>query len=251
MTDTILITGGTGKFGRKFVTHFAAKGWTVIFTSTSQERAATFIAENELPSNVHAFESDLSQKNAAVKLIEKIQQAGLEINHLVNNARSLDSLKTNELGQTEREDFQSEYLMDVIVPYELSMALSNVQPEKLKTITNIGSQYGVVAANPHLYDDYPKQAPIQYGVAKSALGHLTKELAVRLADKHIRVNCIAYGGVEGRVGEDFLKRYAELSPSRRMLKEEELVGPLELLVSDHCYAVTGHTLSADGGWTLW
>lgn len=251
MTDTILITGGTGKFGRRFVTHFAEKGWQVIFTSTNQSRAEAFISEQELSSNVWAIESDLSQENAARRLIETIQRAGMTVNHLVNNARSLASLQTNELGQTERKEFQTEYLMDVIVPYELSMALYNVQAKQLKTITNIGSQYGIVAANPHLYEDYPKQSPIQYAVAKAALGHMTKELAVRLADKHVRVNCVAYGGVEGRVDEKFRKRYADLSPSGRMLTEAELAGPLEAVIQDGSSAITGQTIIADGGWSLW
>jgi NAD(P)-dependent dehydrogenase (short-subunit alcohol dehydrogenase family) len=186
-----------------------------------------------------------------MNLIQAIQGSGYHVNHLVNNARSLDSLKTDSLGQTSREDFLAEYLMDVVVPYELSMGLFNAQPDQLCTITNIGSQYGVVAANPHLYDDYPKQSPIQYGVAKAALGHLTKELAVRMASKGVRVNCIAYGGVEGRVDEAFKARYAELTPSGRMLSESEILGPLDFLVQESSSSVTGQTLVADGGWSVW
>lgn len=251
MIETILITGGTGKFGRTFVSHFAKKGWQVVFTSTNQKRAESFIAEEQLPDNVFAIESDLMKVGAAQSLVQKIHAAGFHVNHLVNNARSLSSLKTNENGQTDREDFQSEYVMDVVVPYELSMALFNTQADQLRTITNIGSQYGIVAANPHLYDEYPKQSPIQYGVAKAALGHLTKELAVRLAGRQIRVNCVAYGGVEGRVDQAFRQRYADLTPSRRMLTESELVGPLETLIQDSSSAITGQTLVADGGWSLW
>lgn len=251
MTETILITGGTGKFGRRFVSHFADKGWQVVFTSTEQGRAEEFIAEAQLPDNVFAIESDLMAEGAALSLVQKVHEAGFFVNHLVNNARSLSSLRTNDHGQTERVDFQAEHLMDVVVPYELSMALYNSQADQLRTITNIGSQYGIVAANPHLYDEYSKQSPIQYGVAKAALVHLTKELAVRLADKHVRVNCVAYGGVEGRVDPAFKQRYADLTPSRRMLTESELVGPLEALVQDGSSAITGQTLVADGGWSLW
>lgn len=251
MTETILITGGTGKFGRQFVTYFASKGWQVIFTSTSQGRADEFIEQKRLPSHVVAIESNLMQLGAVDALVKHVGDLGFRINHLINNARSLSSLKTNEKGETDRSDFQAEYLMDVIVPYEMSMALSNAQPDELKTITNIGSQYGVVAANPSLYEDYPRQSPIQYGVAKAALSHLTKELGVRLADRKTRVNCVAYGGVEGRVDSEFLARYASLTPSRRMLSESEVVGPLIALIQDGSSAITGQTLIADGGWSLW
>lgn len=251
MRQTILITGGTGKFGRRFVEHFAEKKWRVFFTSTNEANARALVDELGSLEGLEPIVSDLTRPGAAEGVVQAIRDKGCQINHLVNNARSLDSLRTNALGQTDREDFLAEYLMDVVVPYELSMAFFNAQADQLHTITNIGSQYGLVAANPHLYNEYPKQSPIQYGVAKAALGHLTKELSVRMACKNVRVNCIAYGGVEGRVDESFKDRYAELTPSRRMLTESEVVGPLDFLVQQSSSSVTGQTLVADGGWTVW
>ena len=249
--QTILITGGTGKFGQKFVEHFSAEGWQVLFTSTNKTSADQLIEKLSLRDNVIAFVSDFTQPQAAANLVKNIHNAGYQINHLVNNARSVNSLKTDERGQASREDFAAEYLMDVVMPYELSIALFNTQPNPLRTITNIGSQYGMVAVNPHLYDDATKQSPIQYSVAKAALVHLTKELAIRFAHSNIRVNCVAYGGVEGRVDQAFKARYAKLVPSQRMLSEEDIVGPLALLVADNCQAINGQTIQADGGWTLW
>ncbi len=251
MTATILITGGTGKFGRQFVKHFANKGWQVLFTTTSQNNADSLIKELADDSCLIPLIVDFTQPQAVPDLIKRIQNTGYSINHLVNNARSLLFLQTDSLGQTSREDFLAEYLLDVVVPYELSIGLFNMQPDELSTITNIGSQYGIVAANPALYEDYPRQSPIQYGVAKAALIHLTKELAVRFADFDIRVNCIAYGGVSGRVDDSFEARYAKLTPSGRMLSESEIIGPLDFLVSDNCKAINGQTIQADGGWTLW
>ena len=249
--QTILITGGTGKFGRKFVEYFVGQGWQVLFTSTNQDNADRLIKELKNQDKVAFFIADLTQPEAAIQLVKDIKIAGYKVNHLVNNARSLEFLQTDALGQASRDDFMAEYLMDVVVPYELSVALFNMQPEPLKTITNIGSQYGIVAANPHLYDNPIKSSPIQYGVAKAALMHLTKELAVRFAADNIRVNCIAYGGVEGRVDTDFKARYAQLTPSRSMLAEADIAGPLAFLTADNCSAINGQTIQADGGWTLW
>src|SRR5690606_1248052 len=251
MKETILVTGGTGKFGRQFVKHFATKGWQVLFTTTCQDNADKLMRKVGSDYNLIPLIVDFTKPQAVQDIIKQVQDSGYTINHLVNNARSLDFLQTDSLGQTSREDFLAEYLMDVIVPYELSMGLFNTQPNELRTITNIGSQYGVVAANPALYEDYPKQSPIQYGVAKAAVGHLTKELAVRMAAKGVRVNCIAYGGVEGRVDDAFKARYAALTPSARMLAEDEVVGPLDFLVAQSSSAVTGQTLVADGGWSIW
>ena len=102
-----------------------------------------------------------------------------------------------------------EYVMHVAVPYELSIKLYLAQKEFLKTIINIGSQYGNVAVNPELYKNDLSNSPIQYSLAKSALHHLTKELAVRLSHSKIRVNCIAFG-VDGRVDNEFKNRYSNL-----------------------------------------
>ena len=132
-----------------------------------------------------------------------------------------------------------------------SLALTDLDGSRLAKVINIGSQYGLVAVNPHLYSDLSSQSPIHYGVAKAALVHLTKELSVRLASKQIYVNCVAYGGVEGRVNVDFQERYASLCPIGRMLNEDDLNGPIEFLLSDSSSGMTGHTLTVDGGWTLW
>ena len=141
--------------------------------------------------------------------------------------------------------------MAIVVPYELTMALAQQQNSRLESVVNIGSQYGVVAPNLNLYSEPVIESPLHYGVAKAGMGHLTKELAVRLAGQDIRVNCVAFGGVEGRVGDDFKKRYAALCPMGRMLNESDLAGPVDLLLSSASSAITGHTLVVDGGWSVW
>jgi NAD(P)-dependent dehydrogenase (short-subunit alcohol dehydrogenase family) len=92
---------------------------------------------------------------------------------------------------------------------------------------------------------------VHYGVVKAALIHLTKELAVRFADKNIRVNAVSFGGVEGRVDNQFKKRYADLCPNGRMLNDNDLTGAIDFLISRNSLAVTGHNLVVDGGWTIW
>ena len=118
-------------------------------------------------------------------------------------------------------------------------------------VGNIGSQYGSVAVNPALYMGTKRESPIHYGVAKAALSQLTKELAVRFADNGIQVNCIAYGGVEGRADDQFKQRYSKMVPMGRMLCEDEIVWPLDALLSKKSGPMTGQTLNFDGGWTIW
>ena len=141
------------------------------------------------------------------KIVDDLIDKKICLTHLVNNARSLAFVRPDSSGHVSRYQFTNELTLDVIVPYELSLQCSSSPSFQLESIVNIGSQYGIVAPNLSLYNDPKAESPIHYGVSKAALGHLTKELAVRLASSKVRVNCVAFGGVAGRVDAEFLKRY--------------------------------------------
>ena len=105
---------------------------------------------------------------------------------------------------------------------------------------------------------YARMASAITGGKASAVDfHILKEeckknsKALRLAKKSISVNCVAFGGVEGRENKAFMKRYSELCPSGRMLTEDEIFNPIEFLISNKTSGITGHILMVDGGWTVW
>jgi NAD(P)-dependent dehydrogenase (short-subunit alcohol dehydrogenase family) len=249
---TIVLTGVTGKFGLILCQHFLSAGDIVIGTARSQTALHTL--ENAMrdgTDNFHGVAVDFMTAQSVGQFCDAIASRGIRPDCLVNNARSLDFLSVPEDGVVGRQDFCNEYLMDVVIPYELTMKLALQKRSQLKRVVNIGSQYGVVAVNPNLYDAPDNQSPIQYSVAKAALMHLTKELAVRLARQKIQVNCVAFGGVRGRVDAQFEQRYAGLCPTGRMLDDDDIAGPVDALLSDGNGAITGQTVVADGGWSLW
>lgn len=252
MNRVVLITGGTGKFGRVLAAHFASHGWWVVTTSRDQARVDQLVTDiGRFGETVLGLAVDLQQPGSSQRLVDDLFARGVVITHLINNARSMSTLAVQPDGTTLREAFAGEFEMDVVVPYELTMSLARSASHRLKAVVNIGSMYGQVAPNPTLYDGSLDRSPIQYGVSKAGLHHLTRELAVRLAPQDIRINCVAFGGVEGRVDDGFLARYAQLVPSRRMLKEQEIIGPVDFLLGDASSSVNGHVLVADGGWSVW
>jgi NAD(P)-dependent dehydrogenase (short-subunit alcohol dehydrogenase family) len=249
---TILITGGSGKLGRTLVSHFLSQGDRVIATCQSDESLSNMTVDYLVyGANFIGLQADLSEMNFANSLLDRLALKETYPDCLINNARSLSYLKVQENGLVSRENFVNEYILDVVAPYELTMALVRQSGSQIRTVLNVGSQYGTVAANPSLYDDPTEQSLVHYGVAKAALAHLTKELAVRLAKAGVRVNCVAFGGVDGRVDPDFKSRYSRLCPSGRMLNPDEIIGPIDMLLSEKCSGITGHILAVDGGWTIW
>ena len=249
---TIVLTGVTGLIGQVLAEHFVASGDVIVGIGRSLD--SLNVIKSKLSGESQQFHSvnvDLSSENACNRLTEYLLSADLRPNCLINAARDASNLRLTSADKVARQNFIGELLMNIVVPYELSMALAQQSNSKLESIVNIGSQYGLVAPNLHLYSDPVKESPLHYGVAKAGLGHLTKELAVRLAKQNIRVNCVAFGGVAGRVGDDFKKRYSALCPMARMLNVSDLAGPVDFLVSSASSAITGHTLVVDGGWSIW
>lgn len=247
---SVLITGGTGRIGKVLVAHFLACGHVVVTTGRNKERLAE-ITDRAETSKLHFIEIDLEKEGAAAAIIDFLEKNHVKPNCLINNVRNLQHLKLNDRLMPDRRDWIGEFLLGVVAAYELAMGLTYMNGSALEAIINVASIYGIVAPNRRLYAEFAKDSPIHYGVVKAALIHLTKELAVRLADKNIRVNAVSYGGVEGRVDDQFKKRYAELCPNGRMLNDNDLIGAIDFLISQNSQAVTGHNLVVDGGWTAW
>ena len=119
---------------------------------------------------------------------------------------------------------------------------------KIGSIVNFSSTYGLVSSRPDLYDGSHKH--VAYGVSKAGVINLTKYLAVHLAP-NIRVNCVVPGGVLFKQSKKFRDSYSKLTPMKRMMHKHELNEVIEFLCSDNSSYTTGSVLVIDGGYTIW
>ncbi|MCX6407257.1 MAG: SDR family oxidoreductase [Propionibacteriales bacterium] len=92
-----------------------------------------------------------------------------------------------------------------------------------------------------------------YGASKSALIHVTEELAVELGPE-IRVNGVAPAVVKTRFAKALYEgREDEVSapyPLKRLGLPEDIAGVVGFLLSDDAGWLTGQTITADGGLLL-
>ena len=241
----VLLTGGTGLFGKIIVKALLESGYKVTFTTRSIDKGNQLLAKHNHSHNLEFKVVEFVDEQSITSFLDDCVNTGFT--HLINNARSIESLRVSN-NLTSCSSMQQEFFLAVILPYMLSTGFIDT----LKSIVNISSMYGVVPPNRNLYLDGYNSSPIQYGIAKSAQIHLTKELAVRLSERNVRVNSVSFGGIEGRVDSSFKERYSKLCPQGRMLVLEEIIEPiLFLLDKNKSSGMTGHNLVVDGGWSTW
>lgn len=251
---TIILTGGTGLIGKALTINLLKQGNKVVVTSRDPDKKK-FVFENKLEEFEDSFEIlelDYFNKSSIRCFIDDLIRLNIFPDSIIHNARSLDTLKIEKNGESSEENLLGEYKVGVIGPYLLNNSILNSSiGNNLKNIIIISSIYGVVGPTISLYEDFKFESPIQYGITKAAQIHLSKELAIRYADAGIRVNTVSLGGVEGRANEQFKKRYSNLTPLKDMLNLNEVIKPIDFLLSDGARGMTGHNLIVDKGWTLW
>ena len=253
MKKTILITGSNGKIGRILCNYFLANDdivVAIVSNRQSEDDLRQYLNSHVNINNLCIIVADLTVNESAHEIIKSVKNTKIQIDSIIHAARNRSFLHVSNQGVTSNACFINEFNLGVVSPYQLTMQLAQKTGQKLTSVVMLSSMYGVVAFNRGLYKEPDLETPIQYSVVKSSQIHLVKELAVRLAPK-TRVNSVAFGGVEGRADVEFIDKYSKLCPMGRMLQEEEIIGPIEFLLSEKSSSITGHNLIADGGWTTW
>jgi NAD(P)-dependent dehydrogenase (short-subunit alcohol dehydrogenase family) len=114
------------------------------------------------------------------------------------------------------------------------------------SIVFISSVYGVVGS----------AACVGYAMSKGAVQSATRALAMELAPRKIRVNCIAPGFVKSnmmnentfRFDEDYMKRLDAMHPLG-LGTPEDIAKSIVFLFSDMSKWITGTIMNVDGGFT--
>jgi NAD(P)-dependent dehydrogenase (short-subunit alcohol dehydrogenase family) len=253
---TILITGGTGALGKKICECFAKNGADLIILDRKDSKKYCESLERKYSIKTLAFKIDFLDKTKPYdELFNQIQNKFKKIDVLINNAafvgdEKLDGWNTKFENQTV-ESWRKAIEVNLTSIFELvkvTKKLFNVK-KNTSSIINISSIYGNIGPNYNLYKNTPINNPAAYAVSKSGLNQLTRWLASTLAPS-IRVNAVAIGGIKRNQPLNFINKYEQLTPLRRMAKEDDVLGILLLLSSDYSNYITGQTITVDGGFSI-
>jgi 3-oxoacyl-[acyl-carrier protein] reductase len=238
-----IIAGGSRGIGRSIALAFARAGANVSICARGE--AALRATETELRAcghKVHAATCDLADGPAVTAYVEAAARALGGIDCLVNNASGF-GLRDDEAG------WAASINVDLLAPVRASRAALPYLEKSRGSIIHISSISGLT---------HSARTP-PYGAVKAALIQLTLSQASALAQKQIRVNCIAPGSIEFPGGSWEQRKTSDPQLYNAILRSirfgrlgtpEEIANVALFLASSAASWVTGQTIAVDGGQML-
>jgi NAD(P)-dependent dehydrogenase (short-subunit alcohol dehydrogenase family) len=237
-----LVTGASSGIGRELARGLAQAGARVALAGRSSERLeATRQTIAEQGGEAVAFPGELGDLTTIEPLLGAINGRFGAVDILINCA---GMNQREPIAEVRPETFGRILDVNLRAPYFLAQA---VYPGMVARgggkIVNIGSlttSWGVGNLS-------------VYGLSKSAIGQMTRVMAVEWAANNIQVNCICPGWIETELTQplwaDAHRRrwILERVPAGRPGKPRDLVGMAIYLSSPAADFTTGQTFYIDGG----
>jgi NAD(P)-dependent dehydrogenase (short-subunit alcohol dehydrogenase family) len=240
-----LVTGGSRGIGRMIATGFLSQGAKVYISARKAEACDEAAKELSQFGTCISLPADVSTVEAARELAAEIGRRESALDILVNNAgaawgEAFDTFP--EKGWDKVVD------LNMKTPFFLTQAMHGLlkagakkQPAKVINIASIDG----ISVNP--WETY------SYSASKAGLIHLTKRMALRLAEDNIIVSGIAPGPFASemnKMARDHGDEVARRVPARRIGETEDMAGVAIYLASRAGDFVVGETIAVDGGVTI-
>jgi glucose 1-dehydrogenase len=114
---------------------------------------------------------------------------------------------------------------------------------------------GKIAIISSIHEELAPASSAPYNMAKAAINHLGRTMAIELAEYHINVNMINPGwidtpGERAFATEEELEEGGKSVPWGRLGRPDDIAAAVSFLVSNEADYITGATLRIDGGLVL-
>lgn len=241
-----LITGSSRGIGRAIAEHMARNGATVIVSSRTQSECDDVARAIEHGGGrAIAVAADVGKKDQLERLVAQTLGRCGQIDVLVCNAAT--NTHFGPLAKASDEAFDKMMAINVRSVWQLcNMVIPQMAARKDGTVIITSSIAGVMG-NPVIG---------LYGIAKSAINALVRNLATEWGPSNVRVNAIAPGLIKTEFAralwsDDKLRASREAAtPLRRIGEPDDIAGIAVMFASRAGAFITGQVLIADGGVTI-
>ena len=173
----VLVTGAARGIGRLAALKMAEQGCNLILHSRDTSHTASL--EEELKAkgiDCHSVAADLNDISSVLKMLEKIDTLGVDVDIVLNNAGFQIAYRTDYYN-TPADDYEVSLNVNTIAP---AMICYHFLPKMVER------GFGRIVNTTSGIDKEPEQAG--YSAAKAALDKITKDMASRLGGTGVAMN---------------------------------------------------------------
>ena len=246
-----LITGASSGIGRAIAVRFAKEGANVAInygSSAGQAEETLAMAQKANPAGKHfTVQADVSREDQVKSMFAKTLETFGSLDTLVNNAGIQKACPSHEI---ETADFDRIIGVNLRGPFLCSR-------EAIRHFLTRDGRGGVILNNSSVHETIPKPKYLSYSISKGGMENLTKTLALEYADRGIRVNAVGPGAIVTPINRAWIdnpKARGEVEshiPMGRAGDPAEIAALFAFLASDEASYITGQTIYACGGLTLY
>jgi glucose 1-dehydrogenase len=248
-----LITGASTGIGRAIAVRFAEEGASVAinFSRSAQEAEVTAKLVGDVQTRLNCgssmivVQADVSDETQVREMFKAAGETLGPLDILINNAGILMSAPSY---QAPMEEF------DRVLGVNLRGAFLCAR-EALNDFLARGTR-GVIVNNSSVHEIIPKPAYAAYSISKGGMENMTRSLALEYAGQGIRVNAVGPGAIVTPMNKAWIDDPEARAgveshiPMGRAGTPEEMAAVFAFLASDDASYITGQTIFACGGLTL-
>jgi len=243
----VIITGASSGIGKATAERFAGEGWEVCLVARRKELLEEIRAG--LPAGRHLVCAGAFEDPATAERIRAaVQQEWGSLDALVNSAGVYMSANVVDSPLDEWRK-----PLDIMVNGAVAMS---------RLAAGLMTTGGRIIHITSIHGDRVEKGASAYAMAKAAINHYCRGLALELAGRNILVNAIAPGfvdtpmsvvdGVNELESAWFRQNYVDGHhlPLRRAARPEEIAGVAYFLAGPDATYITGQVINVDGGFTI-
>jgi 3-oxoacyl-[acyl-carrier protein] reductase len=230
----VLVTGGSKGIGQAIIERCIADGFLPICVARGDYQGRN-------SEKVISIKRDLTEPSAAASVFTELDNRGINLDYLVNNAGSFVGKPLHELSPQEIDfQIQMNTRLPIMITKEFLLRLGAGGNMREGVVVNISSVSALSIA-----------ADTVYAATKASINGLTRCLAAHYGPK-IRVNGVAPGLIPttemgAKVPPERAKVHIENSLTKRELKPEAIADMVSYLMSDRAQNITGVTYEVCNG----